>query len=47
VDEAVEAVKKVHQIDRSTVRKEFEKRFTAEKMADGYEKIYYQQMQGV
>ncbi len=34
------AAEKLEKLDRKACRQEFEKRFTLEKMADGYEKIY-------
>jgi glycosyltransferase involved in cell wall biosynthesis len=37
---AVEAVKNIHRIDRKKVRKHFEQRFTADRMAQEYVKIY-------
>ncbi|SEJ16942.1 glycosyltransferase family 4 protein [Paraburkholderia diazotrophica] len=40
VDEAVDAVGKIDGIDRSRCRAEFEKRFTASRMADEYLKVY-------
>ncbi len=40
VDEAVESLKKIDQIDRRDCRKWVEEKFTSEKMANGYEKIY-------
>jgi len=40
LERAVEAVKKVDKIDRKKVRKHFEQYFTAERMAQGYVKIY-------
>ncbi len=39
-DELVAAVKKVDRLSRETCRAEFERRFTAEVMADNYERIY-------
>jgi glycosyltransferase involved in cell wall biosynthesis len=41
VDDLVAAVQKVHEISRRTCRDEFERRFTAELMADNYEEVYY------
>jgi hypothetical protein len=41
-DDLVDAVHKVHDIPRRTCRDEFERRFTAEVMADNYEQVYYQ-----
>jgi glycosyltransferase involved in cell wall biosynthesis len=41
VDNLVAAVHKVHEISRRTCRDEFERRFTAEVMADNYEEVYY------
>jgi glycosyltransferase involved in cell wall biosynthesis len=40
IDEAVHAVGKLDQLDRTAVRRRFERRFTAEHMADGYERVY-------
>ncbi len=40
IDEAVESLKKIDQIDRRDCRKWVEEKFTSEKMANGYEKIY-------
>lgn len=40
LDEGVEAVKRAIKLDRAEVRKTFERRFTAEKMAENYLKIY-------
>jgi glycosyltransferase involved in cell wall biosynthesis len=40
VEEAVKAVSLVHQLDRSAIRKKFEERFTAKRMASDYVKIY-------
>jgi len=41
VEQAVAATGKLDQIDRSAVRRRFERRFTAEHMADGYERAYH------
>jgi len=41
VDQAVEAVGKVGQIDRARCRQEFETRFTDQRMAHDYIKIYH------
>ena len=40
--DACDAVKKVHLLDRAQVRSEFEKRFTAEAMAQRYAQLYWQ-----
>jgi glycosyltransferase involved in cell wall biosynthesis len=40
IDEAVEAVGRIPEIDRATVRATFENRFTVERMAQDYLKIY-------
>ena len=40
VEEAVAAAGKLGQLDRSRVRREFEKRFTVERMAQAYLEIY-------
>ena len=42
IDDLVEAVHRVRDIPRRTCRGEFERRFTAEVMADNYEQVYYQ-----
>jgi hypothetical protein len=42
IDDLADAVHKVHEIPRRTCRDEFERRFTAEVMADNYEQVYYQ-----
>lgn len=42
VDEAVAAVRKLNRLSRRDCRKAFETRFTAERMARDYLKIYYQ-----
>ena len=42
IDDLVDAVQKVRDIPRRTCRDEFERRFTAEVMADNYEQVYYQ-----
>lgn len=39
-DEAVEAVKRLRALDRDAVRAAFERRFTADRMVDGYLRIY-------
>ena len=46
VDQAVEAVRCLDSIDRRTVRARFEERFTAERMARDYVKLY-QSLSGV
>jgi glycosyltransferase involved in cell wall biosynthesis len=40
-DEAVRAVTRLGQIDRSTVRRVFEERFTADVMARNYLRLYW------
>lgn len=40
LEEAVEAVKKVDQLDRRRIRQIFEERFSVERMADDYLKVY-------
>ena len=40
LEEAVEAVKRVHEIDRAACRRWVEERFTVERMVDGYEAVY-------
>ena len=39
-DEAVEAVKRIGTLDRNRIRAEFERRFTAQRMAQNYLKLY-------
>jgi glycosyltransferase involved in cell wall biosynthesis len=46
IDQAVEAVRKVSQINRFGVRRAFERRFTVQKMADAYEKVYNSRIDG-
>jgi hypothetical protein len=41
VDDLAGAVRKLHDISRRACRDEFERRFTAEVMADNYEQVYY------
>ena len=45
LDEAVEAVRSLHRIDRSTCRKDFELRFTASRMAQDYLDVYQKMIQ--
>jgi glycosyltransferase involved in cell wall biosynthesis len=40
LDELVDAVKRISNIDRADCRRDVEARFTVERMADGYERIY-------
>jgi glycosyltransferase involved in cell wall biosynthesis len=40
VDEAVQAVKKIDNIDRKKCRQRVEDNFTIDKMVSGYEKVY-------
>jgi glycosyltransferase involved in cell wall biosynthesis len=40
VDEAIEAVGKLDRLDRAAIRGSFDRRFTAERMADGYLRVY-------
>ncbi len=47
VDEAVEALKRVESLDRRRVRRVFEERFTSERMAQEYVRIYYKQLKRV
>jgi glycosyltransferase involved in cell wall biosynthesis len=47
VDEAVEALKKVEGLNRRKVRMVFEERFTSERMAQEYVRIYYKQLKRV
>lgn len=42
IEEATAAVNKLHQLDRATIRKRFEARFTADRMARDYLAIYHQ-----
>jgi glycosyltransferase involved in cell wall biosynthesis len=42
IDAAVEAVRRIPEIDREACRKVFEKRFTARRMADDYIDVYHQ-----
>ncbi|WP_114388804.1 glycosyltransferase family 4 protein [Notoacmeibacter marinus] len=46
VDEAVEAVRKARQLDRATIRKRFEERFTAPVMAENYLAAYRRLIEG-
>jgi glycosyltransferase involved in cell wall biosynthesis len=39
-DQAVAAVRKLHSLDRARVRRVFEERFTARRMADDYLNVY-------
>jgi glycosyltransferase involved in cell wall biosynthesis len=39
-DEAVAAVRKLHTLDRARVRRTFEQRFTARRMAEDYVRVY-------
>jgi glycosyltransferase involved in cell wall biosynthesis len=40
VNEAVEAVKRVHTIDRAACRRNVEQRFSIETMVEAYERVY-------
>ena len=40
IDEAVQAVRKVHQIDRRACRRRVRNRFSVDTMVDGYERVY-------
>jgi len=42
IDLLVEAMKKVDQIDRGSVRRQVEEKFSKERMVENYEKAYYQ-----
>jgi glycosyltransferase involved in cell wall biosynthesis len=44
IEEAIRATESLHQLDRSVIRKKFEERFTAKRMANDYVKIYQQVM---
>lgn len=46
ITEAVEAIKNIKQIDRTLCRKHVEENFTADKMANGYEKVYEKVIKG-
>jgi glycosyltransferase involved in cell wall biosynthesis len=46
IDEAVKAIKDIDRIDRSTVRKVFEERFSASVMTDNYLRLYEQLLNG-
>lgn len=46
MDEAVAAVGRLSEIDRAMVRRRFEERFTADRMASGYVKIYRELARG-
>jgi glycosyltransferase involved in cell wall biosynthesis len=46
-DEAVQAVRQVHSLDRRSVRKRFETRFSAERMAKEYLTIYHDMIRSV
>jgi glycosyltransferase involved in cell wall biosynthesis len=47
VDEAVEALKRIESLDRRGVRRVFEEKFTSERMAQEYVRIYYKQLKRV
>ncbi|HEV7719043.1 MAG TPA: glycosyltransferase family 4 protein [Arsenicitalea sp.] len=46
VEQAVEAVGKLDRLDRAAIRKTFERRFTAERMAADYVKVYRELIDG-
>jgi glycosyltransferase involved in cell wall biosynthesis len=46
-DEAVAATKKLHQLDRATVRATFDRRWTARRMAEDYVEVYQELAQPV
>ncbi|MDB5562511.1 MAG: rfaG [Hyphomicrobiales bacterium] len=46
VEEAVEAVGKLDRLDRRAIRRTFERRFTAERMAQGYVSVYRDLLDG-
>lgn len=46
VEEAIVAVQRIASLDRATVRAQFERRFTAERMARDYLKVYGEQLAG-
>jgi glycosyltransferase involved in cell wall biosynthesis len=46
-DEAVAATKKLHQLDRATVRATFDRRWTARRMAEDYVEVYHELAQPV
>lgn len=47
MEDAIKAVEKVHNIERSGVRKYFEERFTSERMATEYIKLYQMQLESL
>jgi glycosyltransferase involved in cell wall biosynthesis len=42
IDELVDAVKRVHRLDRRECRREVKERFSASRMATDYERVYRQ-----
>ena len=42
IEALIEAMKKINTIDRAAVRKHVEEKFSKERMADDYEKTYYE-----
>jgi len=46
-DEAVAATRKLHQLDRATVRATFDRRWTARRMAEDYVEVYRELAQPV
>jgi glycosyltransferase involved in cell wall biosynthesis len=40
-DEAIEALRKIHTLDRGLIRSRFEARFSARRMAEDYVNIYH------
>jgi glycosyltransferase involved in cell wall biosynthesis len=47
IEEAVAAVRRIDRLDRRSVRDDFERRFTVERQAAAYERLYRHQMQAV
>ncbi len=46
IEELTTAARRVHELSRWACRREFEARFTVEAMADGYEALYYDILEG-
>jgi glycosyltransferase involved in cell wall biosynthesis len=47
IDDAIVAVGELRRFDRTAVRKAFERRFTAEHMAEGYIEVYRRLLNGI
>jgi glycosyltransferase involved in cell wall biosynthesis len=45
ISEAVEAVERIPSLDRAAIRHEFERRFTADRMARDYAALYVRQIE--